>query len=98
MKKIVLKFTCHSDLIIVPDSIAQNIHSIRMEFDKWLYDKSNNHDYWVYINGKKKAVSFDSNAFVDYLNNIHLVNNKEKSYIIQKKIERITSEIPILFF
>ena len=54
MKKIALKFTYHADLIIVPDRIFQNIHEIRLKFDKWLYDKSNDHGHWVYIDGKKE--------------------------------------------
>ena len=58
MKKIALKFTYHTDLIIVPDDVFQNISEIRLKFDKWLYDKSNDHGYWVYIDGKRKAVSF----------------------------------------
>lgn len=98
MKKIALKFTYYTDLIMVPDSVSQNIHEIRLKFDKWLYDKSNNHDYWVYIEGKKKAVSFDTIAFVHYLNDVYLPHSKEKASVFQEKVESISSGVPVLFF
>ena len=98
MKKIALKFTYYTDLIMVPDSVLQSIHEIRLEFDKWLYDKSNDHGYWVYIDGKRKAVSFDTKAFVHYLNNVYLPKGKEKVIVLQEKAKSISSDIPMLFF
>ena len=98
MKIIVLRFTFHSDLIEVPDKVAQDIQKIRLEFDKWLYDKSNNHSYWVYVKGQKKAVAFDTKAFVDFLNNVYLHNCNEKVRVVQEKTTVISSDIPTLFF
>ena len=98
MKRIFLKFTYHSDLIEVPDKVAQDIQKIRLKFDKWLYDKSNNHSYWVYVKGQKKAVSFDTKAFVDFLNNVYLQDSKEKVRIVQEKTKEISSDTPTLLF
>ena len=53
MKEIILQFTYDCTLISVPSDIEKNIQSIRKKFDKWLYDKSKDHDYWVYINGEE---------------------------------------------
>ena len=71
MKTVALNFTFHTDLIEVSDDIFQNIYEIRKKFDKWLYDKSNNHDYWICVDGKKRAVSFDTEAFIHYLNDVY---------------------------
>ena len=98
MKKIALKFTYHTDLIIVPDDVFQNISEIRLKFDKWVYDKSNDHGYWVYIDGKRKAVSFDTMAFIHYLNDVYMPDCKERTTILQEKVESISSNVPVLFF
>jgi hypothetical protein len=35
------------DFLQCPDFIADNIHRYQTEFDKWLYDKSNDHGLWL---------------------------------------------------
>lgn len=98
MKKIALRFTYYTDLIMVPDSVFENIHEIRSKFDKWLYDKSNDHGYWVYVEGKKRAVSFDTTAFVRYLNDVYLPDSKESASVLQERVEWISADVPMLFF
>lgn len=98
MREIALHFTYHYDIVAVPKDVAKNIEEIRQQFDKWLYDKTNEHGYWLCINGKKQAVSFDSNAFVEYLNKVHLANCAKKASIVQMSILKLESEIPVLYF
>ena len=98
MKEIILQFTYDCTLISVPSDIEKNIQTIRKNFDKWLYDKSNNHDYWVYINGAKKAVSFDAEAFVRYLNEYHIVEQRKKAYIVDSKYKGTPSNRTTLYF
>lgn len=98
MRKIALHFTYYYDIIAVPKDIAKNIEKIRRQFDKWLYDKTNDHGYWLCINGKKQAVSFDSNAFVEYLNKVHLFDCAEKACIIQTSVLKLELEMPVLYF
>ena len=35
------------DIIQCPDYIADDINNYQMQFDKWLYSKTNDHGYWV---------------------------------------------------
>ena len=98
MKKIALKFTFNSDLIEVPDKVAQDIDKVRSKFYKWLSDKSNDHNYWIYINGRKNGLCYNSEAFLDYLNNVYLKDDKEKARLVQKRVESVSPDVPVLFF
>ena len=98
MQKIALSFTYYTDIIEMTDEIAKHIKKYQNAFDKWLYDKNNEHGLWVYINGKKKAVSFDSSDFVNYLNTYIIRDNNMKVRIVQSGLEKTPSDIPVLFF
>ncbi len=95
--KIALEFTYHTDIINVPEYIGINIRKYQRKFDKWLYDKDNDHGHWVLIDGKKKAVSFDTSVFVDYLNTYCLCDD-EKVKIITENAETIPNDIKTIFF
>ena len=62
----IVRFDCHADIIEIPTNIAVRIHEYRNQFLDWLYDKHNDHDYWV---GNKEGVCYDTDAFVEWLNN-----------------------------
>ena len=96
--KIALQFTYHADIISVPEEIGIKINKYQQKFDKWLYDKENDHGHWVFINGRKAAASFDTTTFVDYLNEVYLYDSDEKAIIVQENVKEIPSEIPTLFF
>ena len=68
MKKIAVEFTYDTYIIEVPESVADHIRKCQRAFDKWLYDKENDHGLWVIVNGKKMAVSFGCEDFVAFLN------------------------------
>ena len=96
MKIIVLKFEYEEQYIEVPEAVYNNISKIRKEFDKWLYDKNNDHGYWVIINGVKKGVSYDASAFIDYIN-VHY-SNSGKVKTIKKEEIADTSDIKTELF
>ncbi len=98
MKQVALEFTYHTDIISVPDGIVGKIKKIQNAFDKWLYDKSNDHRYWILTNGKKSAVSFDSQAFVDYINCVYLESSEEKAILSVANAEKLEDGIPVLYF
>lgn len=98
MQRIALEFTYHTDIIEVTDEIAKSIKKYQNAFDKWLYDKNNEHGLWVYIDGKKKAVSFGSSDFVNYLNTYIIEDNNMKVRIVQSGLEKTPPDIPVLFF
>ena len=98
LKKIVVKFTYDADIIQVPGEIARNIRKYQREFDKWLYDKENDHGYWVMANGQRRGVAFDTQAFVDYLNAYPLQESDEKAVLAEQRIAQIPEGLPILYF
>lgn len=98
MKKIALKFTYHIDIILVPDRVAQSPQKYQKAFDEWLYDKTNNHGCWIVIEGEKVAVSFDTETFIDFLNNNSDFIGNEKAIILERGIKVLSEKIPTLFF
>lgn len=98
MKKVAIEFTYYIDIIEVPDDILLNMKKYQKSFDKWIYDKTNDHGYWEVINGKKKAVSFDTEAFVKYLNNFHLKSRKEQAKVLKHNVDIYDKDILTLYF
>lgn len=103
MKRIVLKWTYYADIISVPDTIAENIHEYQRMFDEWLYDKNNQHGYWVTVQNEENSftgISFDSEAFVNWLNDYILVEIDEKVTFELKDIQLSDKykELPLLYF
>lgn len=98
MRLVALEYTYHTDIIEVPDSIACRIKKVQNSFDKWLYDRSSRHNCWVTMNGKKKAVSFDSQDFVDFINTCILCEHPENAKVVQINLKRTPEDIPVLYF
>ena len=98
MKEIALHFTYDYTIIGVPNNIARSIQQIRKHFDKWLYDRTNDHGYWIVKNGKKVAVSFGADTFVDYINQHHLANNAEKAYIVERELQSVPNNCAVTLF
>lgn len=98
MVKIAIEFTYSVDIVEVPDYIAKDIKKYQKSFDKWLYDKDNDHGLWVIINGRKKAVSFDVQDFVDYLNQHVVSNGNSVCKIIESNVPAVPSNLPSIFF
>jgi len=69
-----------------------------IKFGKWLFDKNNNHGYWVIKDGRKYGILSKSESFVEWLNKYILFDNKEKAKIVQKKVCEFDKNLPILFF
>lgn len=83
MKKIMVEMTYDADIIEVPDDVEKNIKKYQKQFDKWIHDKTTEHSYWVYKNGKKYCPQFRGDAFVEYLNQIILKEHNEKARVIE---------------
>lgn len=86
---IVLNWEYSSDLVECPKEIAENLRFYQLEFDNWISNKTSKHNYFVQSEFGL-ALSFDSNAFVNWLNTYVLLNNQEKAKII--KIDIISKE------
>ena len=98
MKKVAVEFIYHTDIIEVPDHIARSILKVQQKFDKWLYDKSNDHGCWIVIDGKKRAVSFDTSDFVNYINQHLLSDDVGKATIAQEHLSAPPDGMMSIFF
>ena len=88
MKKVIVHFTYDAYTIEVPNQVGRNIRSHQESFDKWLYDKNNDHGLWQIVNGEKQAVAFGIEDFVAYLNNNVLRNCPRKVKIVKAEKAR----------
>ena len=86
---IALQYTYYVDVIYVPTPLGKKIKSIQNLFDEWLYDKTNDHGNWVIIDGEKVAVSFDSNTFIEYINEYHLTDGEGKAYVTDFELQNV---------
>ena len=83
-----LVFTFGVDVVDVPDFIGQNLKRWQRKCDKWLFNKMNDHEFWI-INGtdKKSAIGICSDAFVFYLNNHVLMDTSSKAVIVERAVD-----------
>lgn len=86
------------DIIDVPSSLLKNLSELQDDFYKWLFNKENNHCYWIYKDGKKAYCSYRSDAFVFWLNNIVLKGGADKARVISKWNNELLPDNPILYF
>lgn len=98
MRKIVVKMTYDADIIEVPDMIETKINKIQYQFDKWVHDKSVEHEYWIYKDGKKYCPSFRGDAFVEYLNSFILNDSEEKARIIEMYVRNYDTSMKSIWF
>ena len=96
--KIALRFTYDTDIIKVPKEYGTDAKKLQDQFDKWLYDKNNDHGFWISKKGKYSGVTFNSDSFVDYLNNHVREEGWEKVTFIERKAQVIPKDIKVLYF
>ena len=98
MARIAVEFTYHIDIIEVPDPIAKDIRKYQHAFDKWLYNKNNDHGLWVIVEGEKMAVAFDCRDFVDYLNKYVVKEGDPACVLVETDLPKSPKIKPDLFF
>lgn len=91
-------FSYDFDIVDVPNIIGDNVRTYQLACDKWLYDKNNNHDFWIIKNNKKYAIATSSEAFVYYINNILFCG--EKASIVKKELNLDSLDLsrPTLYY
>ena len=77
MTQILLYWGQDADLIECPQYIAENINT----YHKWISNPNNQHDYWTKDSEGELALCFDGMAFLEWLNNIALVNEKKRALL-----------------
>lgn len=89
--KCFVELDCYADIIEIPDPIAVKIKKYRNQFLDWIYDKGNDHGYWVKgVDGKGKSfcgIQFDTDAFVEWLNKYVIKNKYEPARIAERKLD-----------
>ena len=86
------------DILYIPDSPQIDIESQQNAFFKWLFDKSNNHEYWKIIGGEKLYCEYDTEAFVKWLNEEVYVNVSERAQVVKKNtLVKILDSTVLLF-
>ena len=87
----------YADIIYLPD-IGLRVDDLQEAFFKWLFNKNNNHKYWIIVNGEKKACKYGVDAFIDWFNHIYISDNSVKAYIIKENAEKWDDEEKYLIF
>ena len=98
MKRVAIEIEYYTDIIEIPDNILNKIELYQYQFDKWIYNRENEHEYWIKKNGRKIGVGFGSEAFVDYLNLFCLNGSSEKAKLLEKHASNIPEDITKLVF
>lgn len=85
------------DIIDVPTDFVPQLDVAQSMFFKWLFDKKNNHEYWVTVNGEKSYCAYDVSAFIKWINTNYF-NNINKISLVQKNAESPSeSSIKLVF-
>ena len=82
------------DLIDLSTQSFESVKTIQTLFLRWLFDKNNEHDYWMYREGQKYGCAYDTNAFIHWLNQFH---PDYAAKLIRQHV-RIGNDHPTLFF
>ena len=83
--------------VYIPKTIL-DIEELQNNFFRWLFDKKNDHQYWVIVNGEKKMCKYGTQAFIEWINNTILLESIEKSYIIKENSKSWNSKNMSLIF
>lgn len=87
----------YADIIYIPNTIL-DIKELQNNFFRWLFDKNNDHQYWIIVNGEKKMCRYGTQAFIDWINNVILLKHYDKSYIIKENSKSWNSKNMSLIF
>ena len=87
----------YADIVYIPKTIF-DIEELQNNFFRWLFDKKNDHQYWVIVNGEKKMCKYGTQAFIEWINNKILLESIEKSYIIKENSKSWNSKNMSLIF
>ena len=94
-------FTFNYDVVDVPKDIAKDLKKYQLQCDKWLFNKKNNHEFWIERGSNKKyAVNTCSEAFVYYLNTFVLSNTSGLASIVEsdKDLDLLDESMPTIYY
>ena len=91
-------FDYYVDIVSVPDYIGIDLLNYQNKCDKWLFDKTNEHEFWEKDDsGKKLGVGICSEAFIYWINKFILKDSEEKAYIVKRNINE-NNNYPSIYY
>lgn len=96
--QLITDFAVDVDIIEVPKMVIDNAEDYQAQFFKWLFNKSIDHAYWWYEDGKKYGCNYRSDAFVEWLNAYPLKDEEEKAFIVSTCLTAYDQALPRLNF
>ena len=96
--KMVIRFCSSADLVDCPDHVITNRKHYQQLFLAWLYDKSNDHGYWWYEDGRKAGVQYGSEEFIKWLNTHVLLDSDDKASLLEGELFSWDENLPMLHF
>ena len=91
-------FDYYADIVSVPDYIGIDLLNFQNKCDKWLFDKTNEHEFWEKdASGKKLGVGICSEAFIYWINKFILKDSEEKAYIVKRNIN-VKNNYPSIYY
>ena len=91
-------FDYYADIVSVPDYIGIDLLNYQNKCDKWLFDKTNEHECWEKdASGKKLGVGICSEAFIYWINKFILKDSEEKAYIVKRNINE-NNNYPSIYY
>lgn len=91
--KVLVSFCIDVDIMECPDLSLKELQIYQGKFLDWLFDKKNDHAYWMYHKGKKHGCSYRSQAFVEWLNTFVFQDTSEKASVLEECVSRETGAI-----
>lgn len=88
------------DLVAGPAMDQEILQEYQAQFDAWIHDKQNKHEYWMKNSEGEDALCYGAEAFVKWLNETVFKNSEEKMQLVRERI-RPTKEqkkLPYLNF
>ena len=85
-----------ADLAEISDMDICNLQALQEAFFKWLFDKSIEHGYWVLKEGKKAGCSYDSDAFINWINEMH--PGTKEARVVERHVKETGKGMPVLYF
>ena len=82
------------DLISLSSRSFESVKTLQSNFLNWLYDKSNDHEHWVYRNGQKMGCAYDTSVFINWVNQFH---SDYAAALIEQHV-RINNDHPTICF
>lgn len=82
--KIILEFTYHQRIIVIPEGYISDIKEFQRECTEWIYNQP---EYWVIGRNNTLVCSYGENDILRYVNEILIADSGEKAYLLDESVE-----------